>query len=220
MAKTDNTLRLIDGVSESLWKSLIVKSLRIGWPEGLRQASERVSRSTMKSLLVCGLFEDTFPPSDQLDECLAEIERGDYDALCARETHHGRGYADAFCDLKDEALAARESERWRLADEARRRNFYLPPRAGNCFYTWLALAPQHPKSRSLDDRAWEGMPVVMADSHTYEGKRKGIYATVLSGHYANHRALGERVIIEGWSNIRDESHKANIPAFAEQNRLL
>ena len=37
--------RFIDDWSESAWKSLVVKSLRMGWPIGLEQAAGRLSRS-------------------------------------------------------------------------------------------------------------------------------------------------------------------------------
>ena len=84
-------VKMIDGYSESLWKSVVVKSLRIGWPAGLEEASRRLNKSTMKSLLICGLFEDVFPPEEELQEAMDEVNRFDFEALCSRETHHGQG---------------------------------------------------------------------------------------------------------------------------------
>ena len=34
----EKKIRMIDGYSESAWKSLVVKSLRIGWPNGIEAA--------------------------------------------------------------------------------------------------------------------------------------------------------------------------------------
>lgn len=58
--------RVADAWSESAWKSLLVKALRIGWAEGLRQAEQRLTRSTMEMLLLASVFEDVFPPASEL----------------------------------------------------------------------------------------------------------------------------------------------------------
>jgi hypothetical protein len=109
-------LTFVAGYSESLWKSLVVKSLRIGWPIGLEEAANHLPESSMEALLICGLFEDVFPPQSELADCLAEIKVRNYFALCSRETHHGRGLTEAFCSLKKKRLQqqAKSAQRYRL----------------------------------------------------------------------------------------------------------
>lgn len=200
-------LKLIDRYSESVWKSLVVKSLRIGWPTGLDEAAKRLAPATVDALLVCGVFEDIFPPQAELHDCLLEIRSKNYDSLCSRETHHGRGFTEAFCALETEACAAALAERERLLQQAYALGVQLPPRALNCFYTWLKIAPQDSNvKRSLDDVAWTGVPLAIADGHTYEGKVRGTLETLLSGTYSNHTVLGKRVMKEGWSQIRRSTH--------------
>ena len=82
--------RIVDGWSESAWKSLAIKSLRIGWPEGLRQAEARLTGSTMQMLLLASVFEDVLPPESELPDVLAEVKGREWEELCGRETHHGR----------------------------------------------------------------------------------------------------------------------------------
>ena len=48
-------IKMVDGFTESAWKSLAVKAIRLGWPEGLRQAAYRLSPATMRALLYVGL---------------------------------------------------------------------------------------------------------------------------------------------------------------------
>lgn len=128
--------------------------------------------------------------------------------LCSRETHHGRGFTEAFCDLEREACAAAAAEREPLLQQAHTLGVPLPPRALNCFYTWLKLSPQDSNvKRSLDNAPWVGVPMAIVDGHTYEGKRRGTLETLLSGTYSNHAVLGQRVMREGWSVIREEVHE-------------
>ncbi len=199
--------KLIDGFSPSAWKSLAIKSLRMGWPGGMRAAAERLAPSAMEVLLICGVFEDIFPAGAELAAVRAEIEARDYERLCLRQTHHGRGYTDAFCDLEPEAMDAAHSERAGLWAEAQRLELWLPGRAMNCFWTWLKLAPSDVRAqRAWDLTAWTGMPTAMLDSHTYEGKVGRTPVTVLSGHYFNHRRLARRVEADGWAPIRRQVH--------------
>ena len=200
-------LTFVAGYSESLWKSLVVKSLRIGWPIGLQEAANHLPESWMEALLICGLFEDLFPPQSELADSIDEIKVKNYVALCSRETHHGRGLTGAFCSLEKEAVAAASEKRAEISAQGKNWNIWLPPRSLNCFYTWLKLAPDDANvRRGPDDTPWDGMPRAMADGHTYEGCRLGTPITLLSGHYHNHAALGERVRKEGWNLIRREVH--------------
>jgi hypothetical protein len=84
-------IKFVDGFSESLWKSLVVKALRIGWVAGIEAAAQRLAPSTIQATLLCGIFEDVFPAVSELTDALAEVRRKAFEALCQRETHHGRG---------------------------------------------------------------------------------------------------------------------------------
>jgi hypothetical protein len=191
-----------DGFSEGAWKSLAVKSLRVGWPEGLRQAQLRLGKSKTSYQLVCGMFEDVFPATDELAAARQEVKDADYDSLCSRETHHGRGYSDAFCDLADEACAAPP-----MYEKLREIELWIPRRANNTFYTWVKLEPvDSGVRRSIDETPWTGMPVWVLDAHTPEGRRSKSGYTPLSGDYDTHRAIGQRVMAEGWGPLRSEMH--------------
>jgi hypothetical protein len=197
-----------DGFSEGAWKSLTVKSLRIGWPEGLKQAAARLSRSTVNALLLCGIFEDTFPAAVELDQTNVDVMSLDLRPLCERETHHGRGYTDAFCDLEHEAVEAARTKQEAIYAAARELNVRLPSRSLNCFYTWTRLRPNDTGvRRTLDEAPWRGMPKVMLDGHTPEGRRLGERVGLLSGNYEQHRVIGQRVMREGWEPIRAEAHE-------------
>jgi hypothetical protein len=210
-----------DGFSESAWKSLTVKSLRIGWPEGLRQAAARLSSSSVTALLVCGIFEDTFPAVVEMDEANVDVKTLDFKALCARETHHGRGYTDAFCDLEHEAVEAARNEQEAIYAAARGFSLRLPSRSLNCFYSWIRLRPNDAGvRRKLDDAPWRGMPKVMLDGHTLEGNRLGQRVGLLSGDYAQHRVIGQRVMREGWDLIRGEAHEETVQPTGPTQRSL
>ena len=210
-------LILIDGYSESIWKSLVVKSLRIGWPTGIEEAAKHLPLETVDALLVCGIFEDIFPPKAEVSDCLSEIRSRNYDALCSCETHHGRGLIEAFCRLEVEACAAAISNREHLLAQASSLDVPLAPRALNCFYAWLKLKPQDVNARrSLDDARWMGVPKAIGDCHTYEGKILRTLETVLSGTYENHAVLGKRVMSEGWAVVRTDFH-AEFLFFALKN---
>ena len=204
-------VKMIDGYSESLWKSVVVKSLRIGWPAGLEEAARRLNKSTMKSLLMCGLFEDVFPPEEELQEAIGEVYRFDFEALCSRETHHGQGLADRFCDLEDDAVYAARNHKEEIWAAARKYGIWLPPRALNVFYTWNRLSNEiRGEKREIDRTPWTGIPKVMADSHTYEGKKIGQGITLLSGHYSQHRRIGILVQEKGWQWIREQVHGSGL----------
>lgn len=204
-------VKMIDGYSESLWKSVVVKSLRIGWPAGLEEASRRLNKSTMKSLLICGLFEDVFPPAEELQEAIGEVYRFDFEALCSRETHHGQGLADMFCDLEDEAVYAARNHKEEIWAAAGKYGIWLPPRALNVFYTWHWLRNEiRGGKREIDPTPFTGIPKVMADSHTYEGKKMRQGITLLSGHYSQHRKIGRLVQEKGWGWIREQAHGSGV----------
>lgn len=221
--KAPRPLRFIDGYSESAWKSLVVKSLRIGWVAGLEEANTRLAPSTMQSLLICGVFEDIFPTAEELPAVMDEIRGLDFDALCARNTHHARGYTADFCAMEHEAVSAAQTRKRDLWDEARRLKMWLPDRALNCFYTWLKIWPKDASRRPIDKTPWRGMPTVMLDGHTFEGKKAGVIVALLSGHYHNHLELSRKVAAGGWDAVRKEAHGIGITEgkkVAQQNTLF
>lgn len=210
-----------DGFSESAWKSLAVKSLRIGWPEGLRQALAQLGKASVNALLLCGIFEDTFPAIEEINATNVDVKTPDFEALCARETHHGRGHTDAFCDLEHEAVRAALNEQGAIYAAARRFDLLLPPRSLNCFYTWMKLRPDDAgMRRKLDEATWRGMPKVMLDGHTMEGRQLGQRVELLSGHYEQHRVIGQRVMREGWDRIRAEAHEEIAQPMRATQRFL
>lgn len=216
-------IKWIDGFSESAWKSLAVKSLRMGWPAGLEEALDRLGRSTVQYLLLAGVFEDVFPAAAELEAAVAEARALEFAGLCRRATHHGRGHTGRFCDLEAEAMQAAEHERPALWAEARRRGLWLPNRALNTFWTWLAIRPTDAGAvRTIDKARWRGMPISMLDGHTYEGRRQWRFATILSGDYDSHRELSRSVRRHGWGPIRRQVHAehAEPRRHAKQGRLF
>lgn len=196
-------MRIVDGLSESLWKSLAVKALRIGWAPGLRKCAETIAPSTVKAMLLCGLFEDTFMTEGDVRHCIHLVNTQSWDALCAFDTHHGRGYTDQFCALRDAAKSAATTRDPSLFATARQYGIWLQPRMMNVLYTWREVAPTRGGQREVDQTPWSGMPVCMADKHTPEGRGR---VTVLSGTYDQHAAIGARVMREGWAGLRAEVH--------------
>jgi hypothetical protein len=67
------------------------------------------------------------------------------------------------------------------------------------------------------------MPAVMLDGHTYEGKKLFTPVTLLSGHYHNHRALGQMVARGGWAEVRRRALATTIEpskSHEKQDRLF
>lgn len=210
-----------DGLSRSAWKSLVVKSLRMGWPEGIRQAASRLGKSEVGALLTCGVFEDVFPSRADIRTVLGQVARHEYEALCGWETHHGRGLTEAFCDLEREACAAPNDPNTAAEMYAVSRDlgFWMPRRAMNCVYTWKYLSPLKGGFRALDQTKWVAMPKAMLDAHTYEGKVMGTRTTILSGSYAGHRKLGQLVMAHGWAAVRGMVHSEHEETTDEQRTL-
>jgi hypothetical protein len=207
-------LIVIDGISQSCWKSVVVKALRAGWPAGLVAARQRLAPGMMRDLLFVGFYEDVWPSAEDLPVAIDEIKRGDYVALCRRETLHGRGYAEMFCDMADEAGRAAGNKRVgpgsqtaRLRQDSKLLGTPLWTRGLNCLYTWQQVAPTDRQTREIDPTPFTGVPAVMADGHTYEGKRRGVTMTILSGHYEQHRRIGQLVMADGWDPIRRAMHQ-------------
>ena len=201
-------IEIIDGFSKSAWKSLAVKALRIGWVAGLERAEAAIGKSDMRSVLTCGVFEDIFPAVNEIQATMSEVMQRNYSALCARQTHHGRpGITERFCQLEPRAVHAAEHQYKRLWAFAKERNIWIPIRALNCWWTWLHIAPTDSGvRRSIDNSPWLGMPIEMIDSHTREGKARGVNTTLLSGHYHKHLELSQIVQAHGWEYVRNIVH--------------
>ena len=199
-------VRFINGYSESLWKSLVVKSVRIGWVGGLVKASQCLSPSTMKHLLICGLFEDVFPSIDLIHTAVKFVENGEYGELCKMQTHHGKGLADEFCKYEKEAVEQSKDIKLMLRIIYKTTpSLFVPQRVFNCYYTWYKMLDKIiDTNREPDFTPFTFMPMVMADAHTYEGKVLDNRVTFLSGFYYKHRQLGEIVMKEGWENLREQ----------------
>lgn len=201
-------IRFINGYSESAWKSLVVKSLRVGWVQGLEAARQHLSKSAMDTLLISGLFEDTFPAGyEEMEQAIQEIRNEEYFKLCQRETHHGRGYTNKFCDMEKEAVKMGKIQGMGLAKQVISQTSltWLNPRIFNCLYTWWYIQPKDRNvKRTVLDAEFEGIPEPVLDSHTYEGKRRGNNVLMLSGHYEQHRAIGQEVMKHGWERIRKQ----------------
>lgn len=193
--------------SKSLWKSVVVKSLRMGWPAGLDAALVALSPSVVKGLLWSGVFEDVFPLPSELEDVAREIVALDFEALCSRETHHGQGLSSQFCDLKDEATNLGADDYSRLHAIAKGYGVKVPWGGANCFWTWVRLSEDIVGGkREVDTTPFRGIPLSMADGHTKEGCELGQRCTVLSGFYHQHRRLGEVVQEGGWEAVRSEVH--------------
>jgi len=204
-------VELINGFTKSAWKSLVIKSMRIGWVEGLQEATKNLPKSEIATVCVGTLFEDTFPVRyKDLNECYHEIKNGEWEKLCSRNTHHGRGYTEAFFNMAEEACQTDKNMAYnRGIMAAIQQNTdikWINERVYNCLYTWYKINPQKDSNylRNPLHHKWSGMPLNILDGHTYEGKRKGKDCLLLSGHYENHRHIGKRVMTEGWEPIRNE----------------
>lgn len=222
MAK--KSIKFRAGLSESAWKSLVVKSLRIGWVQGLERAAEVLPKSIIDGLLICGIFEDLFPSGyEEMNTILYYIKEKHYLKLCEFETHHGRGYADQFCDMEKEAVRNGRARFQELRTELMKNvNLYwVNPRIANCLYTWLKIAPQDVGvRRSAFKMEWNGMPLAILDGHTYEGKQMKHEITLLSGHYENHRKIGRIVMSEGWDVLRENLKKDDTIMDERQKKMF
>lgn len=222
MAK--KTVNYIDGFTESVWKSLVIKSIRIGWVAGLKEAHNHLSNSKIESLLVAGLFEDVWPyDMKDLDDCYDAIRQQDYEWLCSRNTLHGRGYGQAFFDDRHIACEVGPKAGYGIAAKIKNETkiSWLNPRIFNCLYTWYNTPKKDDDVfRPVCEHPWIGMPKGILDEHTYEGKMRGVKITLLSGHYENHLAIANRVMLEGWKPIQEEfANDTIVTGFSEQTKL-
>ena len=207
-----------DGFSESAWKSLVVKSIRIGWPQGLEAGLKRLAPSTFWGLVLGGFFEDTFPAGyDDVREAWKEVRNFDFEKFCQRDTHHGRGYTQEFYDLKDVAGEKGKIHgpemNMRLATNAG--TPWVRPFLLNCLWTWEQIMPDdRGVLRPIYDRPFDGMPIVVLDNHTYEGRISKRGGTFLSGSYETHLEISHNVQKHGWEYYHELMDECEIkPVF-------
>ena len=183
------------------YKSLAVKSLRIGWKDGLFESLRCLGARTWKGVMYVGIFEDTFPSVDDVYEVLKRIDKEDIEYLCAYETHHRRGHTDMFYRLKDIATKKEYKDVGQAIKWLKQlnKNFYLPPRGINVLWTWYKIKPN-------DSGAWKreplsypfkGLPEEMHDIHCGGGM------TRLAGIYDNH-LMWSKMTDEEWEEFRKE----------------
>ena len=185
---------------KSVAKSLAVKSVRIGWPEGIRAASRHFAPSEFRSILVGQVFEDVFPAPESLPEVLDEIVCCDWAALCARNTHHAAPGLTAWIMGQVPVYAARQME---MVIECRDKyGVRLPPRAAGCFGAWSVATEYAGGLREVDATPYNGVPDAVMDLHV--GRWRG--ETILSGTLAGHNRLAGMVQSGGWDQIRGAVH--------------
>ena len=196
--------------SKSLWKSCAVKSLRLGWPTGFREALKYLPTTDVRSLILAQVFEDFWPSRDQLPEVLYEVEARDIEALCLRDTHHGRGLSRKYLEIAPAVESRMDKDPSMIREVGTQaRDFglgWIARRALSEFAIWLQADPPAGGPRTVDDAPWAGMPPAMADMHTLEGRRLRTLMTILCGAPEGHVALMEEVQALGWASVRELIH--------------
>jgi len=90
-------------MTDSAIKSLIVKSVRVGWLDGIIAAVKMKNEEFVINVINRQFVEDIFPAIQDFENLIKKLKNADYETVLAYETHHGRGYTDQFCDLEKEA---------------------------------------------------------------------------------------------------------------------
>ncbi len=188
--------------TKSDYKSLLVKSIRIGWLGGVEEAIKHLSRSDVKSIFITQLFEDVFPSIEELEIFVREIENENYEWILMEDTHHGKGLTGRFYELKDQAMAKEYKQMLAIAKS--RFNLFITPRATNVFWTWLTIKPKISKKRTISKEKFVAMPKAVLDCHTSSCSVFNLRrVSILSGTYENHLKLAELVQQNGWEYVRN-----------------
>lgn len=213
--------KFIDGLSESLWKSVLVKSIRLGWPEGCRQAEMRLGRATSTSIALTQIFEDIKPAKEEIAEAINLVWKADWDKLCSYETFHGRGMVKQifaqWTPQRDAEWKRCREDFVEFAKEDLGLKF-IPPRMEANVYNWYhyrdMLKPG--ARRSLDLNPWKGVPIDMVDMHTYEGVKAERFGTILSGNEKGMKWLEAQVQSIGWDGVRSLIHNRPVTKAADR----
>ena len=184
-------------LEKSIWKSVLVKSIRLGWVAGCAKAAGELSRSDMVSIAHGQIFEDLFPLREDLAGLVEAVADVDWLTVCRYGTHHEqKGTTRIIMDGIDVAKV----DIAKCYKEAAALGVRVSPRAAGCFWQWLiGIAGSCP--RAADLTPWTGrIPAAMLDRHV--GKWRG--DTILTGTTDGHRKLSQAVQKKGWEYVRKE----------------
>lgn len=206
-----NKFEKIDGFTQYAWVSLVVKSIRMGWPEGIRQAETRLGTFITKRTATVQIFEDILPADVDIPEIDKAIWSGDWDKVCSYNTHHGRNQTDWF--IKEwvsgygDWAGNHEPQVKKLAEE--KYGFKrIQSRMCGDFWTWYNIKSKIKETgvREIDRTPWAGIPPDILDMHTIEGKRMKTNVTLLSGTNDGHIKFAQMVQKFGWDGVRKIIH--------------
>jgi len=213
--KKRKEIEYINGASKSLWISVLVKSIRLGWPEGCRQAAMRLGDKISQYTALVQIFEDIYPSQEEFWGVRQEAERMDWEALCRRETNAGKFLLTPIFEEWDAVWKDRwekeKSEFLKMA--ARELNLpYISPRMAANLYEWWQFKDRIPSGvyRTVDNHPWKGIPAAMADMHTPEGCQAKTYTTILSGSRRGLLWLEREVKASGWEAVREKVHNGAV----------
>lgn len=193
----------------SLAISMLIKSIRIGWPAGMDAALEILNDGLTKAICWAQVFEDIYPAADELKEVGDEIERLDFTALCARQSHHGqpKEVTKGWYANKDAAFPGDKVVQYVKSFDSRAK---LSPRVMQCAYCWSTSGGGWPGlKRPVDETPWKGCPSVMLDMHASWAGKRGRF-TILSGTWEQHVQISDWVHEKGWEFVRSKVHGSGI----------
>ena len=213
--KEKKPVEYIDGVSKGLWVSVLIKSIRLGWPEGCRQAEARLGKSTSKYAALVQIFEDIYPSSDEIADAMYEAANCDWEALCQRETNAGKKLiTPMFLEWKAKWKELWKREKTSFLEMAKEELHipYVSRRMEENLYEWWKFKDRIPsgRMRALDTAPWTGIPLDMADVHTFEGCSSKRFHTILSGSEQGLKMLEAEVAALGWSGVRYKIHSQEV----------
>ncbi|MDH7597533.1 MAG: hypothetical protein QHG98_07350 [Methanothrix sp.] len=215
---------VIEGYSQSVWKSLVVKSIRLGWLDGLLAARARLTQSAFARLFERGVFEDILPRREDVSWILEIIHSDDIDRfseVLSVETYHGK-FSYSWYNRDYERIGELFKQGYR--DEAVARTKQAVPQlidpvgaaANVTAWIWhLHEIPEEDLRRPVDRTPFAGPREPFVDMHPLEGKRSGRWHTILCGHPRDHDRLRAEVHRIGWEGVRKQVHESPIvpPSF-------
>jgi hypothetical protein len=201
----------------SMAASLLIKSVRIGWPNGVEAAARVLGISKTKSYLWAQVWEDIFPDAIELPAIAKEIAALDYEALCRRETHHGmpgvtQKWFDIWIETKKAIYPYNELYRTIKRFEPRAA---VTPRTVIAAGIWVYMAGGIPGlNRTLDEHLFIGVPVTVYDKHVKFREKRG-EPTILTGTFEQHLNIANMVQDCGWDFVREQAHSEGIVEGSE-----
>ena len=179
-------------------KSLAVKAIRIGWLPGVEEAAKYLTKSELKGIFAVQLWEDISPTEELLPTLLDEIRAEQYEKILEWDTHHGKGYTEAyFSDFQERPPRWVMEECWSKYGKG----LSISPRAAGSFKCWLDAVRArivYDKKREVCHERWKGMPKAGLDLHVIRNRGE----TILSGTIAGHMRLARYVRKYGWNELR------------------